>query len=525
MNRLFRRAALLTIVLALLSAQGVSDADPPETPTLDATPASTGDADGNTGEDASAATAEPVPGRTSGGASGSGGRLSSLPGGGNVAVIPIQGMIYDFTLDSLKRRVDRALNNGATVLVIELDTYGGVVTAALDIAKFLKDPSEVPVPTVAWVNDKAYSAGIMIASACDEIVMAPASATGDCAPVLYGQNLAPTERAKVFSPIATEFKNSAARNGYTYATFHAMCVLGIELYLIENPQTGERLVVNQADYAVMVEGDLSARDGIIVESEDAPAPGSSGSSPGLPIPLPGSASGGGAASNKVVNIAESEEAGPDDLGTWVAVTTLPSGRVVSNGRIHAGVGTLFTPDDVLAADIGLSAATVRDDADLQRYLGAASVTRVGQSWSENLAGFLTQLWVRVVLLVLLAVGAFLELQSPGLGIPAAVAVIALIGLFGAPMVIGLADIWHLILFAVGLSLLIAEIAAGGATVGVMGIVGVIVMLAALVLSVVPSGGGGGILPAAGTSQEVIAALLATLIGRALSVAGVGVLLR
>ncbi|MEO1236919.1 MAG: NfeD family protein, partial [Planctomycetota bacterium] len=39
------------------------------------------------------------------------------------------------------------------------------------------------------------------------------------------------------------------------------------------------------------------------------------------------------------------------------------------------------------------------------------------------------------------------------------------------------------------------------------------------------GGGGGILPAAGPSLAVIAALRATLIGLALSVAGVGVLLR
>ena len=33
-----------------------------------------------------------------------------------------------------------------------------------------------------------------------------------------------------------------------------MCVLGVEVYQIEHPQTGKRQLVNQDDYQVMVEG-------------------------------------------------------------------------------------------------------------------------------------------------------------------------------------------------------------------------------------------------------------------------------
>lgn len=33
-----------------------------------------------------------------------------------------------------------------------------------------------------------------------------------------------------------------------------MCVLGVEVYLVENPASGERRTVNAADYAVMVRG-------------------------------------------------------------------------------------------------------------------------------------------------------------------------------------------------------------------------------------------------------------------------------
>ncbi|MEM9883605.1 MAG: hypothetical protein AAF800_11875, partial [Planctomycetota bacterium] len=165
MNLTLRRAGLLLIALAFLAGQAPppppEEGQTPEPPDTSAPEAPEADA-----PSAGPSTAPTRP------------RVSSLPSGANVAVIPVRGVIYDFTYESLQRRVDRAVNNGASVIVLEIDTYGGVVTAALDIAKYLKDPTRVPVPTVAWVNNKAYSAGIMIASACDEIVMAPASATG-----------------------------------------------------------------------------------------------------------------------------------------------------------------------------------------------------------------------------------------------------------------------------------------------------------------------------------------------------------
>ena len=113
---------------------------------------------------------------------------TSLPTGANVALIRMEGLIYDFQLESLQRRADAAVAQGASLVVIEIDTPGGVAASALKISKHIKS---MPVPAVAWINPEAYSAGIMIAAACDQIVMAPASATGDCAPIVPGMNLSP----------------------------------------------------------------------------------------------------------------------------------------------------------------------------------------------------------------------------------------------------------------------------------------------------------------------------------------------
>ena len=135
------------------------------------------------------------------------GTLAALPTGADVAVIKIRGLIYGFTLHSLQQSVEHARQNGASLIVLELDTPGGVVTSALKISKYIKS---MQVPTVAWVNPEAYSAGIMIAAACNRMVMAPASAAGDCAPIVPGANLSPTERAKALSPILEEFPRFGA---------------------------------------------------------------------------------------------------------------------------------------------------------------------------------------------------------------------------------------------------------------------------------------------------------------------------
>ena len=78
----------------------------------------------------------------------------------------------DFIIESL----DRAEQEGFTRVILKLDTYGGVVFAARDINKRLLN---LKIPSVAYVETKAISAGVFIAWACDEIVMQKLTTIGD----------------------------------------------------------------------------------------------------------------------------------------------------------------------------------------------------------------------------------------------------------------------------------------------------------------------------------------------------------
>src|SRR3954469_5418131 len=115
------------------------------------------------------------------------------------AVVGLSGQIDEFNCHSFFKRFNEAKAAGAKTIIVDIDTWGGLVTAGLETSSFLKSQHEVH--TIAYVNPRAISAGAMIAMACDEIVMADASMLGDCAPIAFKSDgsLAPmpaAERAK-----------------------------------------------------------------------------------------------------------------------------------------------------------------------------------------------------------------------------------------------------------------------------------------------------------------------------------------
>lgn len=392
----------------------------------------------------------------------------SLPAGGKVAIIPIKGNIYDFTFESLKRRVDRAVAAGVDVIVFEIDTNGGVLTSALEISKFIRAQIERPdrtrVPTIAWINDKAYSAGILIASAAGHIIMSPAAATGDCAPIsALGNNLAPTERAKALSPLLTEFRSNAEDNSYPYAIYHAMCVLGVKLYLVEHkseidPVTGGplRTIVNQIDYQIMVDGKTRSS----LKDEVAKVFGS--------------------ADDEFTNVglAKRDVATDADRGQWKLIE-----------EVHDGT-TLLTVGTKQAVKYGLALpGNFSKDVDIEKFLAASAVYRVDETWSETMAGWLVSMPVRAVLIVIFIIGVVAEMMAPGISVFGIVAACALILLIISPMLVGLAEVWHLLLFLAGFILLMVEIFVTPGF-GFLGIGGIVAMLAGIVLAVVPTAGGG-----------------------------------
>ncbi len=94
---------------------------------------------------------------------------------GPVYVIRVEGMIDN----GLSRYIDRALVEAsaadAAVVIFHIDTFGGLVDAADAIRKAILD---APMPTVAFIDKNAASAGALISYAADRIVMVPGASIG-----------------------------------------------------------------------------------------------------------------------------------------------------------------------------------------------------------------------------------------------------------------------------------------------------------------------------------------------------------
>lgn len=123
--------------------------------------------------------------------------------------IPIEGMI-DRGLAPYVRRVLQEATN-ADALILEIDTLGGRVDAALQIRDELLDAE---IKTIAFINKRAISAGALISLATDHIVMSPGATIGAATPIqldLTGKGNPVTE--KYVSYFRTEMRATAEKTG------------------------------------------------------------------------------------------------------------------------------------------------------------------------------------------------------------------------------------------------------------------------------------------------------------------------
>ncbi|MGO3752335.1 MAG: NfeD family protein [Peptoniphilaceae bacterium] len=93
----------------------------------------------------------------------------------DVFIIPINGEINSATSNFVKEGIDKAVENNYKAIVFDIDTYGGSVIAAEQIKD---DIINSPIKTVAYVNTKAESAGVLISIACEKIYMRSTATIG-----------------------------------------------------------------------------------------------------------------------------------------------------------------------------------------------------------------------------------------------------------------------------------------------------------------------------------------------------------
>ncbi len=401
---------------------------------------------------------------------------AELAAGGSpelVYILPIHGQINKLTADVLERGLTEARDAGADVVVFDVDTPGGLVSAAIDISGLIKNMRDIH--TVAWVNPEAISAGSLISLACDEIVVAPRSKIGDCAAIMVGpqglQSLGETERAKIDSYILAEFRDSAQANDYPLVLCESMVTLGPAIYRIRHAADDkvEYVYADQLPKYGLNENDANTGD---------------------------------------ANNASQSEGWKID-------------KLVLRER------SLLTMLDDEAIEYGFATATIDTQTELLEHLGVADarVVRHEQNWSEVLVGYLTSPIIQGLLTIILLMGLYSEMQAPGIGIAGAIALLAGAILLGAPYLAGMAQWWEIVLIIVGFGLLATELLVVPGF-GFIGITGIMCVFVGLLLSIVPNEIGPGVLPQLpATWDALLNGILTLLVAFTLSTIGMAILTR
>ena len=166
-----------------------------------------------------------------------------------VYVIPVNGDVEPAMAAHIERAVLEAGTDTEAVIILELDTFGGRVDSALKIVETMTGIKGAR--TIAFVKNKAISAGALIALSCNDLVMQPSTTIGDCAPISFSQEGPQMLGEKFQSPLRAKFRTLARRNGYPVALAESMVSAHLEIHEVK--MTDKTLYLNATDLQGMTE--------------------------------------------------------------------------------------------------------------------------------------------------------------------------------------------------------------------------------------------------------------------------------
>ena len=131
-----------------------------------------------------------------------------------IDVLTVKGTINPVLTDYIARGVEDAEDNRAEVLIIQMDTPGGLDTAMRDIIQAIVNAR---VPVVVYVSPsgaRAASAGVFITMAAHVAVMAPNTAMGAAHPVAGGgEEITGTMEEKILNDATAYIRSIAEAHG------------------------------------------------------------------------------------------------------------------------------------------------------------------------------------------------------------------------------------------------------------------------------------------------------------------------
>lgn len=147
---------------------------------------------------------------------------------GDVFIIPIKGEINRATFNFISSTLNKVLEKNPAAIIFEIDTYGGLITETEKIKNLIM---ALDIPTISFVNNKAESAGVLLAISSEKLVMANSSTIGSA------ETIPDTE--KVLSMWRSFLRDAAQQRGRDSNIIEAMA--DSDIYIEGISQKGKLL--------------------------------------------------------------------------------------------------------------------------------------------------------------------------------------------------------------------------------------------------------------------------------------------
>jgi len=347
-----------------------------------------------------------------------------------VLVIPIREQIELSTAVYVEREMRRGAAEHMDLVLVDINTPGGRGDAMMRICNALiqqrsaRDAAKVP--TVAFIDSDAYSAGAFISMACNRIYIAPNGKIGAATGYVPGPDGIPVKlpeavEEKFSSAMRGEVRALAKVNGYSASIAEAM--VDRDQGVTEVEIDGKREYLTDKEFA-------NRRREL-----------------GL------------------------DELSPRDLA-----------KRVKELRVVCQKGELLTLDYEQAKSVGLATDILDSREAVFAALGLKkpAILMASHNWSEQVFGYLTSDAVKGILLLLGLMGLYMEFKATGLVLPGILGAICLALFFFSQYFMGLADYTGALLFVVGAVLVLFEIFVVPGF-GIPGVVGILLMIAGVFL--------------------------------------------
>jgi len=314
-------------------------------------------------------------------------------------------------------------------IIFEINSPGGEIFAAEQISDALKEmDTQYDIPIICYINNWAISAGAMLAYSSRFIVVAKDASMGAAEPVIMGQGGGPqTASEKISSALRTDFANRAE-------------------YFDRNPNLAE----------AMVDKDL-----IVVKRH-----------------------------GKIIKLNSEEQIRREGLDPDLIISqkgkllTLNANQLMAFGVADYEIipqKILPLTDQELETGIWPIAKTSFGQIP---FFQNAEVISYQQSWQTSFLAFLASPVISSLLMMVLLVSIYLEISTPGFGVAGSLGLIALFFIILSSFALEAIHWLEPILLLFGLALIGLELFVFP-TIGILGFVGGVLVVVALVAMMIP----------------------------------------